>query len=110
MWGVLGLVRVWQHWIDSSPLVAKAFGTAAVSSLLGFSALSSAYPHRSVGTNGSQLADVGGKHVEFVGGASDQAVMFGVTDEKERSFPLRGATAYVVIVSGGRAGPDSALL
>jgi hypothetical protein len=54
------------------------------------------------GINGGVLAHVNSHHIEFIGGAGYDLVMFAISDLAQKPLPLTGTSAIATIELGGR--------
>ncbi len=54
------------------------------------------------GVNGGRLADTGTGHVEFIGGAGYELLMFAVSDLDKRPVAVAGGAAFVVVHANGK--------
>lgn len=85
---------------------ARAAAIAFSLSLLGVLPLLPTAPAKAdvgVGINGGVLADAGAYHVEFIGGAAYALMMFAISDDRQKSVPARGISAYAIIDQNGQA-------
>jgi len=64
--------------------------------------VSSASAQANPGHSGGQHLKVGQKHIEFVGGTADTALIFVVTTEKDSAVQLRGGKIRLTIEHHGR--------
>lgn len=78
----------------------RSVAIALVTAIIGSSG--GALADEGLGINGGVLAHVNSHHVEFIGGAGYDLVMFAISDLAQKPLPLSGTSAVATIELSGR--------
>lgn len=59
---------------------------------------SPALAHTGIGINGGQLIEVANRHIEFIGGAAYESIIFALSDARQKPIRAAGSAAYATIL------------